>query len=95
MITDDSLIVTSTAQVSADIGGEVAVLSTESGIYYGLDAVGARIWELVRTPITVADLKQRLLSEFDVDEGRLSADLRSLLLDLLSHRLVEVAAAEA
>lgn len=52
------------AQVSGDEG---VMLSVEQGYYYGLNAVAARICELLETPMTVAELSARLSEEFEVD----------------------------
>ena len=37
-------------QVSCDLAGEAAILNIKSGVYYGLDPVGARIWNLMQEP---------------------------------------------
>ena len=47
-INDHSVVVVTKDQVSADLSGEAAILNLKSGIYYGLDNVGARIWTLVQ-----------------------------------------------
>ena len=52
----------------APIGAEEAVMmSIEAGRYYGVNAVGARIWELLETPRTIEQLCTQLCDEFDVD----------------------------
>jgi hypothetical protein len=77
-------------QVSADLGGEAAILQLGSGMYYGLDAVGARIWTLLREPHTVREIRDALLAEYDVAAARLEADLVRFLNALAAHRLIEV-----
>jgi hypothetical protein len=42
-ITVNSIVVVTKEQVSADLSGEAAILNLKSGIYYGLDTVGASI----------------------------------------------------
>jgi hypothetical protein len=76
-------------QVSCDIGGETAILHLTSGIYYGLDAIGTRIWDLMQRPITVAELEAILLEEYDVEADRLASDLRELCEKLVTARLIE------
>jgi hypothetical protein len=46
---------------------EAVMLSISAGRYYGLNAVGARIWELIATPMTVSEICARLCEEFEVD----------------------------
>ena len=33
--------------VSCDLDGEAAILNIKDGVYYGLDPVGAKIWNLI------------------------------------------------
>jgi hypothetical protein len=77
-------------QVSTDLGDEVAILHIESGKYFALDPVGARVWELVADERTVHDILAALLDEFDVDEARCERDLTQLLLELEEKGLVEI-----
>ena len=77
-------------QVSADLSGEAAILNLKSGIYFGLNEVGASIWKLIQEPKTVDEVKDALLQEFDVEPDQCKADLFALLNELLSHGLIEV-----
>lgn len=43
--------------------GELVVLSLEDGMYYGLNAVGARVWTLLEQPRTVRELQESLLAK--------------------------------
>jgi Coenzyme PQQ synthesis protein D (PqqD) len=52
----------------ASVDAEQAVmLSVAAGKYYGLNAVAARIWELLEHPMTVAQLCVQICEEFEVD----------------------------
>jgi hypothetical protein len=84
-----SILVAARDQVSCDIGGEVAILHLGSGIYYGLDPVGARIWELIQTPRSLADLEKILVEEYDAAAERVTADLHELFEQLARAGLVE------
>jgi hypothetical protein len=77
-------------QVSSDLGGEVAILDLKAGVYYGLDAVGARIWSLIQEPITVNEIRDILLEEYEVEPERCEHDLLALLRRLADEGLVEV-----
>jgi hypothetical protein len=90
--TSDSIVVATDDQVSTSVGGDAVILGMKDGIYYGLDAVGARIWELVRTPRRVADLVSILTAEFDVDAERCERDLLALLRELETRNLVRASA---
>jgi hypothetical protein len=85
-----SSIVAARNQVSSDLGGEVAILDLQGGTYYGLDSVGARIWNLLQQPRTVEEVRDVLLSEYEVDPDRCEHDLLALLRRLADEKLVEV-----
>jgi hypothetical protein len=89
-LSENSSVVAAKGQVSADLSGEVVILNLESGMYYGLDAVGARIWDLVQTPRTVHDIRNILLDEYEVEAKRCEQDLLALLQSLIGEGLVEV-----
>ena len=83
-------VVASKDQVSADLSGEAAILSLKSGVYYGLDSVGARIWTLLQTPKCVAEIRDTITSEYDVDAERSERDVVRLLEQLAKEGLVEL-----
>jgi Coenzyme PQQ synthesis protein D (PqqD) len=89
-LTPDSVVVVSKDQMASDIAGETVILGLSAGRYYGLDAVGARIWQLIQTPKAVADVRQTIVQEYEVDPGRCEADLLQLLEKMLAAGLVEI-----
>ncbi len=89
---EQSLVVAAKDQVSCDLAGEAAILGLRDGVYYGLDLVGARVWNLIQEPTTFAALRDALLGEFEVDAANLESDLRELLEQLSKHGLVVVTA---
>jgi hypothetical protein len=89
-VSRSSTVVAAKDQVSSDLGGEVAILDLKAGMYYGLDEVGARIWELIQEPRAVREVHNMLLSQYDVERERCERDLLSLLQQLADEGLVEV-----
>ena len=77
-------------QASSDLGGEVAILDLKAGVYYGLDAVGARIWSLIQEPRTVNEIRDILLEEYEVEPEHCERDVLALLRRLADEGLVEV-----
>ena len=86
----NSVVAATKEQVSSDLAGETVVLSMQSAMYYGMDAVGSRIWELVRDPIQVASIVDAIVDEYDVDRDQAEADVRVFLTDLAAKGLIEV-----
>jgi hypothetical protein len=68
------------------------LFSTDNEVYFGLNSVGARIWELL-PPVcsTFDELCTRLSSEYpEVDRSIIETDVKELLGDLTAHKLVAV-----
>jgi hypothetical protein len=84
------MVVASDGQVSSEIGEEVAILDLKAGTYYGLDSVGARVWELIQRPKSVGEIRNVLLEEYEVEPKRCERDLLALLQTLVNEGLVEV-----
>ena len=73
-----------------DLGEEVVLLEVESGQYYGLNAVGARMWSLLQQGQPVSQVLSTLHEEYEASEEQLSADLKQFLIQLQSKGLIEV-----
>lgn len=89
-ISDRSVVVAAKDQVSCDLAGEAAILNIKSGVYYGLDPVGARIWNLMKEPRAVAEIQNAIIDEYEVEPERAGRDLVILLEKLLAEGLIEV-----
>jgi hypothetical protein len=87
-----STVVTAKDQVWCELVGEAVILNLKSGIYYGLNTVGARVWSLIQEPQTVSVVLDTLLEEYDVEPDRCESDLLALLQDLAGRELIEVQA---
>ena len=72
------------------MSGEAAILNLKSGIYYGLNAAGATIWEMLKDPVSVAKVRDSLLEEYQVERERCEQDLLILLEELAAKGLIEV-----
>ncbi len=77
-------------QVSADMHGEAVVLNMKSGVYYGLNPLGARVWEIIQKPVTIAHIRDTILAEYDVEAARCEQDILTLLTKLADSGLVQV-----
>jgi hypothetical protein len=89
----DTIVVASKDNVSCALGEEAAILHMRSGVYYGLDPVGARIWKLLDQPTSVKDLRTAIVDEYDVEPAKCESDLLVLLEKLRSEGLIEVRSA--
>jgi hypothetical protein len=83
-------VVVSPDQVCSDLDGEAVILDLKSGGYYGLNSVGARIWQLIQQPQRVAEIRSVLLEEYDVDTDTCDRELKALLESLQNAGLIQV-----
>jgi hypothetical protein len=87
------VLVAAREQVSAEVEGESVILNLADGVYYGLDGVGARVWELLSEPCSVARLRDAVTAEYEVDADTAARDLDRLLGELMGRGLVEAVSA--
>jgi hypothetical protein len=90
-----TIVVAVSEQVSCPLGEESAILNLKSSVYYGMNPVGARVWDLLKQPKSVTELRNALLEEYEVDEVRCGNDLLALLETMRSEGLIEIRGAAA
>lgn len=78
-------------QVSSELNDDIVILNLASGIYYGLNEVGARVWQLIQQPCRVGEIQGVLLEEYDVTPEACHQELLKLLQELKKAGLIEVA----
>ncbi len=86
----ESVVMPAPGVLSADLGEGVAVLAPGTGIYYGLDDVGRRVWQLVEEVQTLGAIRDQMLAEYEVAPERLDQDLTALLGELAAEGLIVV-----
>lgn len=74
--------------VFRELDGEAVLLQLEEGMYFGLDAVGTRLWQLMAERRRLQDVFDAALQEFDVDPSTLERDLLALVAQLTEKKLV-------
>ncbi len=73
-----------------DLQGEVVLLNLKTGIYFGLDPVGTRAWQLIQDHGSLGPVKDAMLGGYEVSAEDLWKDLQDLVIRLADHGLVEV-----
>lgn len=72
------------------VGEDAVILDLVSGTYYGLDAVGARMWAFMQQGQSLQQVCASLLAEYDVTPAQLERDMQAMVKDLLDHKLIEL-----
>ena len=78
--------------LTQEVSGEMVLMDLSSEQYFGLDAVGTRVWNLLDQGASPADLLSILLREYEVEQQQLESDIEELLGQLLEAGLVRVGA---
>jgi hypothetical protein len=76
--------------VFRELDGEAVILQLEAGMYYGLDPVGTRLWQLIEAHGQLRPVLDAALQEFDVPSDVLERDLIELVSRLAEKQLVVV-----
>jgi hypothetical protein len=90
-IADSTIISRSPAVLTAEVDGEVVMMSIEQGQYFGLDDIGSDIWKRLDSPCAFADLIDRLVADYDADRENIAADVRALLATMAERDVVRLA----
>jgi hypothetical protein len=86
---NDSVVIDDKA-VFRELDGEMVILNLDTGIYFGLDEVGTRMWMLLREHASLSQVVESLIAEYDAPRNALESDLLQLARQLTSHGLARV-----
>lgn len=89
-IQPSSLLTRSTSVIDSEIDNEVVMMSLQAGQYFGLDQIGARIWQLLSAERTIAELCEQLASEYDVTREQCENDVLAFVNELLANDILTV-----
>jgi coenzyme PQQ synthesis protein D (PqqD) len=74
------------------LGDESVILSLDTGMYFGLDPVGTRMWTLLAER-DLAGVAEAIHQEFEAELSEIQQDVLTLVEQLLAKRLVQQAQA--
>ncbi len=90
MISLDNRVAIHQDAVFRELDGEAVILQLEAGMYFGLDPVGTRLWQLIEAHGQLRPVLEAALQEFDVPPDVLEQDLIELVSRLSEKELVVV-----
>lgn len=76
--------------VFRELDGEAVILNLASGMYFGLDPIGTRVWQLVTEHESLRAVWQAMQREFDAPDHTLASDLITFIDELSAKGLVAV-----
>ena len=74
-----TLISRSPSVLTAEVDGEIVMMSIEQGRYFGLDDIGSDIWKRIEPPCSFAALVDGLAADYQADRATIAADVQALL----------------
>ena len=73
-----------------ELDGEAVLLNLQTGIYFGLNAVATRMWQLIADERSLARVLDALRDEYDAEPRVLESDLLDLGRQLCANGLCEI-----
>jgi len=71
------------------LGDDCILLHLESGIYYTLNEEGRMLWEALDGKNNLAEIRSKMMEQYDVDGGTIQKDLIEIIEDLIKEDLVK------
>lgn len=90
MIGLSTIIRRSASQVSCGLNDEVAILNLSTARYFGIDSVGAFVWQELQEPRSVAALCEAVAGHFEVTGATCEGDVVKFVTALHEAKLVEL-----
>jgi len=89
-LSESSVVLATSQQVSCALADETLILQLETGNYFRLNQVGTATWEFIQESHTVREIYLEILARYEVDSLRWERDLYGLLEGMREAELIEV-----
>ena len=86
--TESTKVVRNDSLPTGEIDGELVALDLDKGDCFGIDRVGAAIWQFTESPRTVAEIADELVETHDVDRSRCLSDILPFVEDMIEAGLL-------
>ena len=77
--------------LEAELGDEILTLDPQDGQCFGFNSVAASVWRKLARPASFDEIKQSLLTEYEVDPEQCTEELHELMRVLIDRGLVRYA----
>lgn len=75
--------------IAVSMGDETVMMDVVTGKYYKLSSVGGDIWNYIEQEITISDLIDKLLTEYDVTREECEKETIEFLEQLVSSGVID------
>lgn len=91
----DSRLRRSDSVLQSNLGEKSVMMDLDAGLYFGLNNVASRIWNLLEQPQTVSQLVEQLVAEYEIDPAECEQKVLAFANDLIAKKLVSTVAPDA
>jgi hypothetical protein len=74
--------------LTAEVDGEIVMMSIEQGRYFGLNDIGSDVWKRIEPPCSFATLIEDLAADYESDRATIRTDVQNLLGHMVEHDVV-------
>jgi len=90
MITDTTIVKRNPKIVFNQVDDDLVMMDIDQGSYFGLNPVGAAIWSRIENEISVGDLINKLLDEYDIDASVCKNDTLAFLESTVEKGFIQI-----
>ena len=69
--------------ISGRLSDELVMMDMEKGMYFSLNPVATRIWDLLEKPLTLDDLCGLLMEEYEVGEEQCRSEVGEVIAEMV------------
>jgi hypothetical protein len=89
-ISDETVFQRKNDLLSSRMDQETVMMHPESGKYFSLNPVATRVWEMLEIPLSLAEIVEILLSEFEVSYEQCQKETKEFLQTLIEKDIIEI-----
>ncbi len=89
-IDQDTIVSSQPEHLSAEIDGELVIMSVSEGKYVGLNGIATAVWRRLGRPVRVAELCAVLARDYEGDAAVIARDVQEMLTRLRDLGLITI-----
>jgi hypothetical protein len=91
MVVDNGLLYRRTRIEGNVLGDEIVFFDDRAGKYFAVSSVGADIWNMLESPMSMDSIVARLMERYDIDEATCRTETTDFLTRMLAAQLLDAA----
>ena len=79
-------------QVNTDLDGDTIIMNIDNGVYFSLDDISTKIWDLISEPNSISQVCEKLIKTYDVSMEQCEKQVIAFFNDLSKEGLLSIEA---